>query len=93
MTISRRFGKIKLPITELYPFYFDFYIENSFLLEFDGEQHFHTRNGGWNNEENFSKTQERDKIKNDMISRGYKKENMENFFSKDGSKNISIFEK
>lgn len=37
--------------------------------------------------------EEREKIKNDMISRGYKKENMENFFSNDGSKNISIFEK
>lgn len=60
---QKTFDTCKNPLNN-YPFYFDFYIENSFLLEFDGEQHFHTRNGGWNNEENFSKTQERDKIKN-----------------------------
>ncbi len=35
---------------------------------------------------------ERDKIKKDMILRGYKKENMEKFFSKECPENVSIFE-
>lgn len=42
---------------------FDFYIDNNFLLEFDGVQHFKSTSG-WNNEENFKTTQERDKYKN-----------------------------
>ena len=42
---------------------FDFYIDNNFLLEFDGIQHFKSTSG-WNNEENFKITQERDKYKN-----------------------------
>ena len=54
------------------PYKFDFgIIDNnslSYLIEFDGEQHyFYQRNGNnsWNTEENFNKTQTRDKIKND----------------------------
>lgn len=44
---------------------FDFYINNSFLLEFDGEQHYKVGNGGiWNNKENFEKTRKRDEYKN-----------------------------
>jgi len=44
---------------------FDFYINNSFLLEFDGEQHFHSSaTSKWNTEENLQKTKERDEIKN-----------------------------
>lgn len=43
---------------------FDFFINNSFLLEIDGEQHYHCDNAGWNTEENFYKTKERDNIKN-----------------------------
>ena len=35
---------------------------------------------------------ERDKVKKDMISRGYKKENMEKFFSNGYLENASIFE-
>ena len=42
---------------------FDFYINNSFLLEFDGIQHYKIT-GSWNNEETFQRTQERDKFKN-----------------------------
>lgn len=47
-----------------YPAYFDFYIENKYLIEYDGEQHFNYKNEGWNNKENFNKTKERDLIKN-----------------------------
>lgn len=42
---------------------FDFYIENNFLLEYDGIQHFQIT-GNWNTIEVFQKTQERDNFKN-----------------------------
>ena len=41
----------------------DFYIDNKYLLEFDGIQHFFA-NHGWNSEDHLSKVQERDAIKN-----------------------------
>ena len=44
---------------------FDFYVNNSFLVEFDGSQHYFSKNSGWNTEENLLKTQEHDKIKNE----------------------------
>lgn len=43
---------------------FDFYINNDFLLEYDGRQHYCSENHGWNNEENHIKTEQRDAIKN-----------------------------
>lgn len=43
---------------------FDFYINNQYLIEYDGEQHFHAKKTGWATPENFEKTQQRDKIKN-----------------------------
>lgn len=46
---------------------FDFFINKKYLIEYDGEQHFKFRtdqSSHWNNEENFIKTQERDKYKN-----------------------------
>ena len=42
---------------------FDFYIENSFFLEYDGEQHFRIGTG-WSNKEKFIKTREKDLNKN-----------------------------
>lgn len=43
----------------------DFYIEDKYIVEFDGIQHFkYFNNNGWNNKENFEKTRERDLIKN-----------------------------
>ena len=48
--------------------YFDFYVDNKYIIEFDGEQHFSPR--CFNNiskedaEEQFKKTQEHDKFKN-----------------------------
>ena len=41
---------------------FDFYINNQYIIEFDGFQHFEI--GGWNDEEHFKKVQEHDEIKN-----------------------------
>ncbi len=43
---------------------FDFYINNEYLVEFDGIQHFECTNYGWNTEEHFEKIQERDTYKN-----------------------------
>ena len=42
---------------------FDFYIENKFFLEYDGEQHFRIGTG-WSNEEKFEKTRQKDLNKN-----------------------------
>ena len=43
---------------------FDFYIDNKYLIEYDGEQHFQS-GSGWNTEEKVKITQESDKIKNE----------------------------
>ena len=43
---------------------FDFYIEDKYLIEYDGQQHFKCENWGWNTKEQFENTQLRDKIKN-----------------------------
>ena len=42
---------------------FDFYIDDKYLIEFDGQQHYNTT-GGWNNNEHFEQVQFRDDIKN-----------------------------
>lgn len=44
---------------------FDFYIENNFLVEFDGEQHFSYSISGWNNKETFEKNKKHDNYKNE----------------------------
>ena len=43
---------------------FDFYVNNQYLIEFDGEQHFTHHNSGWSNENNLKNIQQRDNIKN-----------------------------
>lgn len=43
---------------------FDFYIDEKYLIEFDGIQHFEYRNSGWDTEEHFKKIQEHDVYKN-----------------------------
>ena len=48
---------------------FDFYVDNSYLIEFDGRQHFIQSNGIYDNEEKFKRTQEHDKIKNDYCKK------------------------
>lgn len=42
---------------------FDFYVENKYLIEYDGIQHF-SPGSGWNTLEQLKKTQEKDKLKN-----------------------------
>lgn len=43
---------------------FDFYVNNSYIIEYDGRQHFIQGNGVFDNEEKFIRTQEHDRIKN-----------------------------
>ena len=43
---------------------FDFYVNNQYLIEFDGIQHFKSNNS-WNTEEKVEKTKQSDKIKNE----------------------------
>ena len=47
-----------------FPLRYDFWINNNYLIEFDGIQHFQTQNSGWNNEKSLIQNQQRDKIKN-----------------------------
>ena len=45
---------------------FDFYVNNKYLIEYDGEQHFnYSTSSGWNNENNLIKNKKYDKIKNE----------------------------
>ena len=43
---------------------FDFYINNKYIIEYDGEQHFGYTKSGWNTEEHFKKLKARDEYKN-----------------------------
>ena len=45
------------------PFRFDFWVNNQYLIEFDGSQHF-TAGHGWNNKEHLEATQKKDNYKN-----------------------------
>lgn len=44
---------------------FDFFVENKYIIEFDGIQHYKCGNGKFDNAEKFQKTQEHDEIKNE----------------------------
>jgi len=44
--------------------FYDFYVNNKYIIEFDGEQHFFYKNSGWNNKEHFLKTRQHDLEKN-----------------------------
>ena len=44
---------------------FDFYVDNKYIIEFDGRQHFIQGNGVYDNKEKFLKTREHDRIKNE----------------------------
>ena len=43
---------------------FDFFVNNQYVIEYDGKQHFISYDSGWNSFENMKLTQERDKEKN-----------------------------
>ena len=44
--------------------YFDFYVNNSYLIEYDGELHYQYKNNGWNTQERFETTIQKDQYKN-----------------------------
>ena len=50
---------------------FDFYINNQYLIEYDGEQHFYYKNSlhTWNTEENYKKVKEHDEYKNNWCKK------------------------
>lgn len=48
---------------------FDFYIDNKYLIEFDGKQHFIAYESGWSTESNLIETQKRDKFKNEWCKK------------------------
>ena len=43
---------------------FDFYVNNSYIIEFDGSQHFKYTNTGWDTKKHFERTHKNDLIKN-----------------------------
>ena len=43
---------------------FDFYVNNNYIIEFDGQQHFKYTNSGWNTKEYFERTRKSDLEKN-----------------------------
>ena len=45
-------------------FRFDFFVQNSYFIEFDGSQHFQSKGSGWNIRDNTLKTHEHDLKKN-----------------------------
>lgn len=45
------------------PALFDFYVDNKYAIEFDGEQHFFYKQSGWNTKDHYDKTVKRDNIK------------------------------
>lgn len=50
---------INLPMKE-----FDFFIENKYVIEFDGSQHFKYTGSGWDTKEHFERTRQSDLLKN-----------------------------
>ena len=50
---------------------FDFYVDNQYLIEYDGEQHFIERPKGWNSPEKLKQIQERDAFKNNWCKENH----------------------
>lgn len=50
---------------------FDFFVNNQYIIEYDGEQHFYYNNnsGSWNTKEHFMKVQEHDIFKNNWCKK------------------------
>jgi hypothetical protein len=49
---------------ELPNFKFDFFIDNNYVVEFDGSQHFYCKNSGWDTETHLERVHTNDLIKN-----------------------------
>ena len=61
---EKRYSDLIFPDTG-YQARFDFYVNNKYIIEYDGIQHFIQGNGVFDNSEKFQQTQEHDKIKNE----------------------------
>lgn len=61
---EKTFDECRFPDTDALA-KFDFYVNNLYLIEFDGSQHFNCNSNGWNTKEHLIKTQEHDRIKNE----------------------------
>ena len=69
--IEKFLQELNLPYTKEYyvvdkngnKFYFDYYVNNEYIIEFDGQQHFQST-AGWNSRENVINTHKKDLIKN-----------------------------
>lgn len=48
---------------------FDFYVDNNYIIEFDGEQHFNSRETGWFTKEQVQAIQEKDNFKNEWCKK------------------------
>ena len=69
--IATQLQELKIPFIRNYKieinnslYFFDFFVENKYFIEFDGEQHFKYSSSGWNNYDNFINNRKRDEIKN-----------------------------
>lgn len=60
---QKSFDSCIFPLTKS-KLFFDFYINNDFLLEYDGIQHYHYTNSGWDTEDAFILRKKRDEYKN-----------------------------
>jgi hypothetical protein len=54
---QKRFNNLKIKE-------FDFYINNKYIIEYDGSQHFYCKGSGWDTEEHFNRTRQSDLLKN-----------------------------
>ena len=61
---EKRFADLRFEDTG-YQARFDFYVNDEYIIEYDGRQHFIQGNGVYDNEEKFMRTQEHDRIKNE----------------------------
>ena len=73
LKVAEILSEFQIPYTQEYPAFkfannrdakFDFYVENKYFIEFDGETHYSTNFHGWHTEEKLKEQQERDMIKN-----------------------------
>lgn len=62
---QKSFKDCKFPNSNYYA-KFDFYVNNQYIIEYDGEQHYYYKNNPhtWNNKTNFEIVQQHDKYKN-----------------------------
>lgn len=63
---EKAFKDCRYPDTN-YQAKFDFFVNNEYLIEYDGKQHFGI--GGWNNDNNFQIIQSHDKFKNEWCKK------------------------